>query len=243
MKAALAVLAMFVLLTAGGTARADLAPSRVVIGPQVVVTTPTAGQSVTLNSVCVIQFTAKNWDTSQSYRYMPELLRGGTVLGAVNGVGFPLSPTSTSVGVNAGKYLVNTATQIGMEKSAAAATGYSYRITVYRGTWGQHTVIAAGTSPTFSLVLPPPPPVPPAVTVTTPTAGTVAHAQQRIRGAVPGEELGHHQIASLHARLDARRDGDRRGQRRWLLARHDLDVRRRERRQVSRQHGHADRRR
>jgi hypothetical protein len=118
--------------------------------PSVTVTTPISMQTVALGSTVVVQFQAKNWDTTKSLRYMPELLRGGTALGAATGGAFTLTQSSTSVGVTAGKYLVNTSTTIGQEKTAAAGTGYSYRITVYQGTWGQHTVIAAGTSPTFS---------------------------------------------------------------------------------------------
>jgi len=78
---------------------------------------------------------------------MPVLVRNGTQLGSVNAVGYGLSSTSKAVGVTAGRYVSGFSVQ-----DAPAGSGYAYRITIYQGTWGQHTVVASGTSPSFTLV-------------------------------------------------------------------------------------------
>jgi hypothetical protein len=123
--------------------------SRPVTPTQVIVTAPTAGQSIPLDGkVLQIPFTVKNLDVNKQYAFMPELVRNGAALGPVFGSGFVVNPNQSPivVGVKAGHYLANFADQL-----AAPGTGYQYRITVYEGTWGKgHKVAATGLSGTFS---------------------------------------------------------------------------------------------
>ncbi len=149
-----------------------IAPLRAL--PSIVVTAPAAGTTIPLNGGFLgVTYSQKNFDPSKQVRFAVELLRNGTKLGdtSSNGLLLNLATPISTVGVTAGHYYAGSADTV-----APAGAGYTYRVTVYEGVWGQgQKVIAAGSSGAFTFSPPPVLAGPPQITVSAPAvAATVS---------------------------------------------------------------------
>lgn len=124
------------------------------VTPRLAVVRPAAGSTLAMDGsrlsvdLTVAGFPAR--ERGESF-LMVELLQGTAVLGSalppVPPITLNTAATTVSVSVIPGQYFAG-----GSARAASPGSGYSYRVTAFRGTWaGSHTVLAQAASGSFSL--------------------------------------------------------------------------------------------